>query len=336
MFLNSWSIALTVASLVVLVLVFAAARTAVRVLRSWNPASDSALQIRLESEIWLSSTLISYGLAFQIFTLVLFIVAANSFCEVIVGAMCATGALLANSYGIPALLVKMAGVFLYGFWIVLHKLDISSAEYPLVRTKYVYLLALLPLLFLDIILQTLYLAGLSPDIITSCCAVVFGAVGRQDTGNLIRSMPPGILVTSYYAGVLLLSVTGVVLWRRWSAGVGTVHAAAWLLYLMVAGLTIITFMSSYIYAMPHHNCPFCMLKPEYHYFGFAIYGSLMPAGFFGVTPILVESFKRKADLVKYVQRYQANSIVLSTAMLILCTLLSSFHYIRYLLVGGEM
>ena len=161
MFLNSWSLGLTISSLLVLFLGIFAGRTAVRVLRYWNPASDSNLQIRLENEIWLASTLVEYGLGFQIFTLILFVLAADHFCKVIVGAMCATGALLANSFGMPALFVKIAGVFLYGFWIVLHKLDISVETYPLVKLKYIFLLLILPVLFADFILQTLYIAYLS-------------------------------------------------------------------------------------------------------------------------------------------------------------------------------
>jgi hypothetical protein len=152
MFLNSWSLGLTLAGLIILFLGVFACRTAVRVLRYWNPQNDSNLQIKLENEIWLASTLVEYGLGFQIITVILFVLAADNFCHVIVGAMCATGALLANDFGIPALLVKIGGVFFYGFWIVLHKLDISSETYPLVRIKYIYLLFILPLLIADITL----------------------------------------------------------------------------------------------------------------------------------------------------------------------------------------
>ena len=155
MFFNTWSLALNICSAVVLFLVIFASRTAYRVLRYWNPDRDDNRQIRLENEIWLTSTLVQYTLVFQIFSLILFVLAADNFCDIIVGAMCATGSLLANPFGVPALLVKLAGVFLYGFWIVLHKLDISSESYPLVKIKYIYLLLILPLLFADITLQTL-------------------------------------------------------------------------------------------------------------------------------------------------------------------------------------
>jgi hypothetical protein len=69
MFLNSWSLGLTLAGLIVLALAIFASRTAIRVLRYWDPSSDSNLQIKLENEIWLASTLVEYGLGFQIITI---------------------------------------------------------------------------------------------------------------------------------------------------------------------------------------------------------------------------------------------------------------------------
>ena len=193
MFLSIWSLALTFCGVIALFLVAVAARTGWRVLRYWNPASDDNLQIRLESETWLASTLVQYGLGLQLLTLLLFILAADQFSQVIAGAMCATGSLLADSFGMPALYLKLAGVFLYGFWLLLHQLDIRVETYPLVRLKFIYLLFLLPFLLTDFTLQTLYIAGIKPDIITSCCSVVFAEAG-PDSGNLIGVLPRQVML----------------------------------------------------------------------------------------------------------------------------------------------
>ena len=334
MFLNSWSLGLTLAGLIVLTLGVFAGHTAIRVLRYWNPASDSNLQIKLENEIWLASTLVEYGLGFQIITLILFVLAADTFCQVIVGAMCATGALLANNFGMPALMVKIIGVFLYGFWIVLHKLDISSETYPLVKIKYIYLLLILPLLFADITLQTLYIAFLSPDIITSCCAVVFGT--SAETGrNLLESFPQSTLLLLYYATIVALIIVGCALLKRWLLPLAAIFSAGWLFFLGLATIAIITVFSSYIYAMPYHNCPFCILKPEYHYIGFALYFTLIPASFFGLSTVLVELFKNKADLAEPVTKYQKTAIKISLILLLLLTVISSYHFLLYRISGGE-
>lgn len=334
MFLNSWSLGLTLAALIILLLGVFACRTAVRVLRHWDPSSDSNLQIKLENEIWLASTLVEYGLGFQILTLVLFVLAADTFCQVIVGAMCATGALLANSFGMPALLVKIAGVFLYGFWIVLHKLDISSETYPLVKIKYIYLLLILPLLIADITLQTLYIANLSPDIITSCCAVVFGS--SAETGrNLLQTFSQNTMLILYYGTIAALLGLGCLLLQRWVLPVAMLFSGGWLWFLGLATVAIITLFSSYIYAMPYHHCPFCILKPEYHYIGFGLYFTLIPASFFGLSTVLVEPFKQRSDLAGPVRTYQRTAIRVSLVLLLLLAAISSYHYLLYTISGGE-
>jgi hypothetical protein len=334
MFLNSWSLGLTLAGLIILFLGIFACRTAVRVLLYWDPQSDSNLQIKLENEIWLASTLVEYGLGFQILTVVLFVLAADTFCQVIVGAMCATGALLANDFGMPALLVKIAGVFIYGFWIVLHKLDVSSETYPLVRIKYIYLLLILPLLVADIILQTLYISYLSPDIITSCCAVVFGTSQKTD-GNLLEGFSQTTLVSLYYGSVVALAGMGFVLLKRWLLPLAVLFSAGWVWFLGMATVAIIIVFSSYIYAMPYHHCPFCILKPEYHYIGFALYFTLTPASFFGITAILVGLFINKDGLAGVVRKYQRTAVKISLLLLLLLTLISSYHYLLYKISGGE-
>jgi hypothetical protein len=334
MFLNSWSLGLSLAGLIVVTLGVLACRTAIRVLRYWDPASDANRQIKLENEIWLASTLVAYGLAFQIITLILFVLAADTFCQVIIGAMCATGSLLANDFGMPALLVKITGVFFYGYWIVLHKLDISSETYPLVRTKYIYLLLILPLLLTDITLQTLYIANLSPDIITSCCAVVFGSAEDQGA-NLLQGFSQNTLLSLYYGTIACLVLLGILLVKHWLAPLAGLFSAGWLWFFGLAMVTITIVFSSYIYAMPYHNCPFCVMKPEYHYIGFIIYGILIPAAFFGMTTILVEPFRNRHNLAASVTRYQKFAIKISILLLIILTGITSYHFLLYRFMGGE-
>lgn len=334
MFLNSWSLALTLCSIVVIFLALVAGRTAIRVLRFWDPASDSNQQIALEGEIWLSSTLVNYGLGFQIVSLILFVLAADQFCEAIIGAMCATGALLANDFGVPALLIKLVGVFLYGFWILLHQIDIRSESYPLVRIKYIYLLMLLPLLALDFCVQTLYIAGLKPDIITSCCAVVFSGSTGGGT-NLTGAWPQELLLGAVFALLIIIAVGGGVLLRRWHQGGAVLFSAAWFVFLGLALITVTTVISSYVYAMPFHKCPFCLLKPEYGYYGFALYGSLLPASFFGMSVGLIGFAAQRPGLGRVVDAYRRFAVRSSLILLTVFTLLSSYHYLRYMISGGE-
>ncbi len=334
MLLNPWSIALCLISVLALCLIAAAGRTALNVLRYWDPASDSNRQIRLENETWLASTLVQNAMGLQVVSLILFTLAADKFSAVINGAMCATGSLLANQYGMPALYIKLAGIFLYGFWIVLHKLDISCDDYPLLRLKFIYLLILLPFLLSDITVQTLYLLNLHPNIITSCCAVVYSS-GQGGGMNLLGSLNGSSLVIMFYTAALLLYGLGFVN-RKWpSRPILFADGLLWLLFLWLALVAITVVFSSYVYAMPYHHCPFCILKPQYYYIGYLIYLTLFPAVFFGLAAPAVEPFRHRAGLGTVIAAFQRRAGWLSLILLTLFIVTVSWHYVFYKLLGGQ-
>lgn len=339
MFLSVWSLALTFCGAIALFLVAVATRTGWRVLCYWNPASDDSLQISLESETWLASTLVEYALALQILSLLLYILAADQFSQVIAGAMCATGSLMADPFGMPTLYVKLVGVFLYGFWLLLHQLDIRIESYPLVRVKFFYLLVLLPFLLIDVTLQTLYIAGLKPDIITSCCSVVFAEAG-PDSGNLMGIPPRGVMLTAYYGAILGLAVNGVMLLKnrvakRLRALLTGIFTLGWGCFLPLALAVVTSIISCYIYAMPSHRCPFCLIKQEYNYIGLGIYTALVGGAFFGVSTGIAAMIGRNQDLALPTTRYQLAAIKISLVLLAIFTMLTSYHYLRYVLTGGQ-
>ena len=334
MFLDPWSVALLICGLVVLFLMGFAARSAVRVLFYWDPSSDSSRQIRLENEIWLTSTLVEYALAVQVVSLVVFVLAADHYSQSIVGAMCATGSLLANDFGMPALLVKISGVFFYGFWIVLHQLDIRSEKYPLVRIKYIYLLLLLPLLLIDIGLVVMYIGWLEPDIITSCCAVVFGESEAGGT-NLLMGFSHTTGLVLFYGTALFLVVFGLSMALKWPPYSSLLFSGAWLWFFLLSLVIVTTDFSSYIYAMPYHKCPFCILKPEYNYFGFGIYLTLFAGAFLGMSIVIIEPLRLFRAQEIDVSGYQQKALYISLVLIVFFTALSSFHYVKYMCLGGE-
>lgn len=221
-------------------------------------------------------------------------------------------------------------------WIVLHQLDISSDEYPLVRIKFVFLLLLLPLLLADTALLIFYLGGLEPDIITSCCAVIFEE-GQQGGAvqNLLSGQDDQSSLLLYYGWMVFLFATGILAWWRQKNIFYLVYGIAVAVFFVLALNTLVTVLSSYIYAMPFHNCPFCMLKREYCYIGFFIYIPLFIAVFCGVTPMLIEACKAKRALAVTVANLQRKLVALSVATLLIYAALSSYHYIIYVLLGGE-
>ncbi len=341
MLLNSWSIALLVSSIASLFLAGVTVRTAIRVLRFWDPAADTARQIHLENETWLSALLVEYGMVLQLFSLLLLVLAADSYSETLIGAMCATGAFLANGYGIPLLLLKILGIFLYGFWIVLHRLDIRSEYLPLIRIKFYYLLFLVPLLLADVVLLLLYLVHLKPDIITSCCGIVFGNASG-DGKNLVGPVPVQLVLALFYGLAGMLFAVGLVMLRRLGRGkipagkpAGMLFSLLWIIFFSLSLLVITAVISSYIYEMPFHRCPFDILKKEYGYVGYLIYLPLFAATFSGMTTGATTLFATMSGLEEPVGRLQKNSLRICLVLLPLFLIVVSWFPVLYYFGGGK-
>jgi hypothetical protein len=341
MFINGYSIALLLSSIAALFLILNASVTGVRVLLYWDGASDSREQIFLESRTWLAALLVEFALILQILSLYLLVAAADSFSEVLVGAMCAAGAFSANEYGLAALAVKLAGVFCYAFWIVLHRLDISSISFPLLRLKFAWLLLLIPLLATDLYLVFQYVRLLEPDIITSCCGVIFGSSG-SDGRNLVGPLPVKAVVILFYLLAFTLLYSS---WyglkmkniekRDWHPLFCSISGGLWLILFPLALLLITSFVSSYIYGMPNHRCPFDILKKEYNYLGFLLYTVLLVATFSGASAGLITLFQDREGLQQAIaaSRNVALKINIVTTSIVLCIV--SYYPLVYLWTGGE-
>ncbi len=342
MLLNPWAIVLLVTAGGSLFLVGGSLRTAVRVLRHWQPGSDSARQIDLENQTWLAALLVEYGLILQLVSLFLLLLAADNFSRVLVGAMCATGAFLANPYGIPALFMKMAGLFFSGYWLVAHRLDLSSEHLPLTRAKFVALLLLAPLVAVDSGLTAAYLLNLSPEIITSCCGVLFAPGGAADGYNLLEPMAAPLLLSLFYGLGGLLFAVGLFLFRRppQPPGRGSLladiaFACGQLLFFSLSLVVITVVISPYVYAMPNHRCPFDLLAGEYGHIGYPLYLSLLATCFAGSSAAVAAVCRHLPGLAGPAFRYRRAALRFSLVMLPLFLLIASWSPAFYLLAGGE-
>ena len=77
------------------------------------------------------------------------------------------------------------------------------------------------------------------------------------------------------------------------------------------------------------------MKPEYHYIGFIIYGTLIPAAFFGMTTILVEPYRKRHNLAAPVAGYQQFAIKISLLLLVILAGITTYHFLLYRIMGGE-
>lgn len=308
MILNPGIIALISASLIVAAFAAYASFTGVRIIRHWDLLSGTPTQLSLERKTYLISVIFAYVSFFQLLSLFMFIYTADHIHTLFVGAMCAAGALNANGYGYPTLVLKGLNFFLCGLWLVVNYTDNRAVDYPLIRFKYKFLLIITGLLFVEAFFQIRYFTGLRVDIITSCCGTLFSEETKEIGGQMaaLPSRPTMILFFLTLILTLRMGVHFLVTGRgaRWFAGF-----SGWALILSVA--SVVSFISVYFYELPTHHCPFCLLQKDYHYIGYALYLTLLPAGICGVGVGVLERFSMRTSLEGIVPGIQKRLCILS-------------------------
>ncbi len=265
----------------------------IRIIRRWDITNGSEGQLELERRTYLISTIFSYMLAFQAGSLFLYIFTADNLHTLFTGAMCAAGTLNVNPYGYPALLLKLLNFILAGAWLVVNYTDNRAYDYPLIKTKYALLLLLAPLILTEAVVQALYFLHLKADVITSCCGTLFSADGRTIASD-IASAPPAVAMTGFVLSLgAILPAGGFFVFK---GRLGLLFSALALISFLVFGVSLISFISVYIYELPTHHCPFCILQKEYGYVGYVLYGSLLAGVVSGLGVGALTPFEGVASL----------------------------------------
>ena len=321
MILNPSVLALLVSSLLISFMVLYSAVYGVQILRHWDISSGSELQLTLERKTYLISTILSYFLGIQIISLFLFIFTVDSLCTLFVGAMCAVGTLTVNGFGYPTLVLKLVNFILAGLWLIVNHADNSGYDYPLIRKKYTFLLALTPLILAESGLEITYFLGMKPDIITSCCGSLFSPANRGIAAE-IATLPSIPMKIAFFSTMGLTLASGLifVLKRR----CGYLFALLSSVSFVTALLAVISFISLYIYEMPSHHCPFCILQKEYHYLGYPLYVTLLLGAVTGMGVGVLMPFRTRPTLVATLPGFQRRLALTSVISWLIFTILATW------------
>lgn len=272
MILHPTILALLSGSLLAGLLLAFASRHAVAILRHWDIRSGSERQLELERRTYLISTIVAYVCAFEVAALFLFLHAADDLAPLFAGAMCAAGTLFVNPFGYPALALQTAGAVLSGTWLVVNHADSRGSDYPFVREKHGLLLAVAAVALAGTAAQAAYFAGLKADVITSCCGSLFGGAAAGIPADL-AALPVFPMQVAFYAVTASILLFGAFCLR--GAPLGALVGALGAIASLVFAAALISFISPYIYELPTHHCPFCILQKEYHFVGYLMHGSLL-------------------------------------------------------------
>ena len=318
MTLNPAGIALTAGSIAIAGFALYAAGVGIQILRRWDLESGSEGQLALERKTYLVSTLMAYLLAFELFSLFMFIYTAEHNHRLFVGAMCAAGSLNVNAYGYPTLVLKIANFILGGIWLVVNFTDNRAPDYPLIRTRYRFLAVIAASLTLEALLQAGYFTNLRADVITSCCGTLFSE-NTQSLAGGIASLPPAFTLVVFFAAAVLALRTGIYFLVTGKAAVlyGWISGAA----LVVSLAAVIAVISVYFYELPTHHCPFCLLQREYHYIGYPLYLALALGAVPGMSVGVLERYRNIGSLAAVIPPLQKRLCLVSMTGFALFTLI---------------
>ncbi|MGE5790172.1 MAG: hypothetical protein ACM33C_04850 [Syntrophaceae bacterium] len=294
-------IALLLSSAFICFMVLYSASCGIQIVRRWDLSSGSETQLSLERKTYLVSSMLSCAFGFQLMSLFLFVYTADRICPFFVGAMCAAGSLNANAYGYPVLLFKVMNFLLAGFWLLLNFTDNRAPDYPLIRKRYILLLALALLLPTEAVLQANYFARLSPNIITSCCGSLFSGDAAGGPADL-AALPAAVMKVVFFSVMALTIGAGGVYYVKGKGGVFFCALSA--ISFVVCVLSILSFISPYIYELPTHHCPFCLLQKEYGYIGYPLYLALFTATILGTGVGILMPFRSIDSLSEIIPSIQ--------------------------------
>jgi len=321
--LNPGILALLLGAAISCVMLIYAAALGLKILLRWNPQSSSEEQLQLERKTSLVSTIVNYAFGFEVVSGLLFVYTLEDIHPLFIGAMCATGSLNANQIGWLALLIKLILFFFAGLWVHFNRLDQRTEDTPLVRPKYLALLILTPLVGLDLVVQYSYFSGLNPEIITSCCGSLF-SLGNEGVASELAGLPPVPTMLVFYVLAVLCLALILLCLRSSRALYPYLLLITALGFYLVAMVSVVSFISLYIYQMPSHHCPFDMLQGHYAYVGYPLYIGLFVGTLYALIPGLSQPLKHTASLKREIEKNERGGLWTAFIGLLLFLILVSW------------
>ncbi len=338
MILNPWILGLIIGHSVLLLVFTLGVVMAWQIFRGWDYNATDEKQFLLEKKTYLVSTVMNFVLLTQISMLFLFEMAAGELAAILPGAMCTVGTLSSNSYGFPLLDLKIVSFFAYFFWLVINWLDGQIETYPLVRKKYMGLMLIYPLAVMETVLLFAFVLHLDPSVITSCCGSIYNK-GAGGVGGTLAGASIGLILPLFFGITLLILLNRFVLphWvpdKNWFWNL--LEVPLWIAFFVTAMANIISFISTYVYEMLSHKCPFCFMGAEYRYYGIPLYLCLFGATASGMTGGLLETIKQPEALAEKVRLFQKKTDRISLWGMLAFLMISFMPFVTYYLKTGRL
>jgi hypothetical protein len=299
---------------VLYILLFVAFISTVGLLKKWNFDVFTTEQFTLENRSYLVMTIIFFVMLLKVVLLPYFVYTIDNLSDLIPGAMCGAGVIKANEYGNPLLSLKIIILFLSALWLSINTIDLKAKNYPYLKIKSWFFILIFFLLSAEFVLDVLYFTNIETTNPVSCCSVIFGQTGGAN-GLPFGLDIPKLLILFYLLFALVLLTT--------LSQMAFLSIVASLLFGVIAYYSVVYFFGTYIYELPTHLCPFCMLQDHYYYVGYFLWGLLLLGLFLVIDTAIMQSFfKQSAKSLKRI------SLLLLSLFVLLCSSYVAVYYFK--------
>ena len=299
---------------VLYILLFVAFISTVGLLKKWNFDVFTTEQFALENRSYLVMTIIFFVMLLKVVLLPYFVYTIDNLSDLIPGAMCGAGVIKANEYGNPLLSLKIIILFLSALWLSINSIDLKAKNYPYLKIKSWFFILIFFLLSAEFVLDVLYFTNIETTNPVSCCSVIFGQTGGAN------GLPFGLDISKLL--ILFYLLFALVLLTTLSQ-MAVLSIVASLLFGVIAYYSVVYFFGTYIYELPTHLCPFCMLQDHYYYVGYFLWGLLLLGLFLVIDTAIMQSFfKQSAKSLKRI------SLLLLSLFVLLCSSYVAVYYFK--------
>ena len=284
----------------------------VYILLQYKKNATSSQQYELEKKSFLLNSIVKISLIIYIFLFGLFAFSIDDISAFIPGAMCGAGVVGSGEFGTSLVALKFIAIILSMLWISIDTQDQKGENFPYFKKKLYFFIFLYLLLFTTWSLEVNFFMSLSMEEPVLCCSNIY----KSDTNSFLFGMNILEVVALFYATYISILISTYFKKR-------TMLFLLSIVFLYLSYISIVYFFSTYIYELPTHKCPYCILSKEYYFIGYFIYASLIISTYYalyGVIFSLREKIQKKIATaysifvilisLKYIYYYLINSVLL--------------------------
>ena len=313
-FLNNQVIVYLLSEAILLLLLAIAFGVTVGILRHWDFGSFSERQFRLERRAYLVTTILKFVFVVKFLLLLYFVFTIDQLAVLVPGAMCAAGVISANDHGMQLLFVKLVILFFLLWWMALERYDLEAKAYPVFRMRSWLFVGIFLMILIEGWLDISYFAAIDLRAPVSCCSALFGQLEGANPLPFGLDIPKLLLL--YY---LLYGVTAAAMLLQQRM----ITLLAALLFMVLSYYAVVYFFGTYVYELPTHKCPFCMMQREYYYVEYLIWGTLFIGTFLALVWALMGLI-----LGQERSRERRWALLLLSIFVLLCTAYVTIYYLK--------